>query len=181
MSIINNCFNFVTEAKPPAAKPIKFANLDMEFHVPAAIDIKAITGWLLDITGQQLLVYANLCSLLELWVKNRKYSYIYLGEIFLNVCIVVVYTALCSLLEFWVKNWNHIYLYYCGSFWLFALFSCKLEPLYMLNTKLTIIQVAIAQSHIQITCILDSIRPFQLVFLFLVREFPWHWRGRADT
>ena len=44
MSIINNCFNFVTKAKPPAAKLIKFANLDMEFHVPAAIDIKAITS-----------------------------------------------------------------------------------------------------------------------------------------
>lgn len=44
MSVINNCFNFVTEAKPPAAKSIKFANLEMELHVPAAIDIKAITG-----------------------------------------------------------------------------------------------------------------------------------------
>lgn len=44
MSVINNCFNFTTAAKPPAGRAIKFANLDLEFHVPTDINIKKITG-----------------------------------------------------------------------------------------------------------------------------------------
>ena len=44
MSVINNCFNFVTDAKPPTAQSIKFANLDLDLHLPPAIDVKEITA-----------------------------------------------------------------------------------------------------------------------------------------
>ena len=44
MSVINNCFNFVTNAQPPAAQSIKFANLDLDLHLPAFVDVKAITA-----------------------------------------------------------------------------------------------------------------------------------------
>ena len=44
MSVINNCFNFVTNAKPPTAQSKKFANLDLELHLPASVNVKAITG-----------------------------------------------------------------------------------------------------------------------------------------
>ena len=43
MSVINNCFNFATNAKPPTGQSIKFANLDLNLHLPAAVDVKAIT------------------------------------------------------------------------------------------------------------------------------------------
>lgn len=39
MSVINNCFNFTTDAKPPAAQTIKFASLKLEFHIPADINV----------------------------------------------------------------------------------------------------------------------------------------------
>lgn len=45
MSVVNNCFNFVTDAKPPAAKSINFANLELDLHIPATIDVsKALTA-----------------------------------------------------------------------------------------------------------------------------------------
>ena len=34
MSVINNCFNFVTEAKPPAAQSFNLPNLELTLHVP---------------------------------------------------------------------------------------------------------------------------------------------------
>ena len=43
MSVVNNSFNFVTNAKPPTGQSIKFANLDLELHLPAAVDVKVIT------------------------------------------------------------------------------------------------------------------------------------------
>ena len=40
MTVINNCFNFVTNAKPPTAKSFGLPNLDLTLHVPSSIDIK---------------------------------------------------------------------------------------------------------------------------------------------
>ena len=44
MSVVNNCFNFLTDATPQAAQSIKFADLELDLHLPAAIDVKAITA-----------------------------------------------------------------------------------------------------------------------------------------
>ena len=42
MSVINNCFNFVTEAKPPRGKPFGLPNLDLTLSILDSVDLKAI-------------------------------------------------------------------------------------------------------------------------------------------
>ena len=42
MSVINNSFNFVTDAKPPKGKSFGLPNLELTLSVPASVDLKAI-------------------------------------------------------------------------------------------------------------------------------------------
>ena len=42
MSVINNCFNFVTNAKPPTAQSVGLPNLQLTLHVPSSINVKTI-------------------------------------------------------------------------------------------------------------------------------------------
>ena len=43
MSVINNSFNFQTEAKPPRAQSFGFKELEFSLSLPASINVKAIT------------------------------------------------------------------------------------------------------------------------------------------
>ena len=43
MTVINNCFNFVTDAKPPMAQSFGLPNIELTLHVPSTINVtKAI-------------------------------------------------------------------------------------------------------------------------------------------
>jgi hypothetical protein len=42
MSVIGNCFNFVTKAKRPETKPVTLTKLDLTLHVPSTVDVKKI-------------------------------------------------------------------------------------------------------------------------------------------
>ena len=44
MSVINNSFNFQTEAKPSVGQSFKFKELEFTLRLPAHIDTKAITA-----------------------------------------------------------------------------------------------------------------------------------------
>ena len=43
VTVIGNCFNFVTDAKPPCSITFTVRNLDFALHIPNTIDVKAIT------------------------------------------------------------------------------------------------------------------------------------------
>ena len=42
MAAINNCFNFVTDAKPPRGQEFVLPELDLELSIPSSINLKAI-------------------------------------------------------------------------------------------------------------------------------------------
>ena len=42
MSAINNCYNFVTEAKPSEVQKVEYEQLDIIFRVPTSVQIEAI-------------------------------------------------------------------------------------------------------------------------------------------
>ena len=42
MSEVNNCFNFVTEAKRPKTQPIELPGLGISLRVPKSVDVKAL-------------------------------------------------------------------------------------------------------------------------------------------
>ena len=42
MSVINNSFNFVTDAKRPRGQPVKLPNLDLTLSIPNGVNLKAI-------------------------------------------------------------------------------------------------------------------------------------------
>ena len=42
MSAVNNCFNFVTEAKPPKAQSVELTGLGITLKVPKGVDVDAI-------------------------------------------------------------------------------------------------------------------------------------------
>lgn len=42
MGVINNCFNFTTDARPQDVQSIRFPTLELEFSIPAGINIKEI-------------------------------------------------------------------------------------------------------------------------------------------
>ena len=43
VTVIGNCFNFVTSAKPPSSMNFTVRHLDFTLHIPTTIDVKAIT------------------------------------------------------------------------------------------------------------------------------------------
>ena len=44
MNVINNSFNFVTDARPAEAQVFVLESLELTLHIPSTIDVKAITG-----------------------------------------------------------------------------------------------------------------------------------------
>ena len=42
MSAVNNCYNFVTEAKPSEVQKVEYKQLDIILRVPTSVQIKAI-------------------------------------------------------------------------------------------------------------------------------------------
>ena len=42
MSDINNCFNFVTDARPPMGQSFDLPNLELTLSVPASVNLRAI-------------------------------------------------------------------------------------------------------------------------------------------
>ena len=42
MSVINNCFNFVTDARPPKGQSFGLPNLELTLSVPASVKLGAI-------------------------------------------------------------------------------------------------------------------------------------------
>ena len=44
MNVINNSFNFVTDARPAEAQVFGLESLKLTLHIPSTIDVKAITG-----------------------------------------------------------------------------------------------------------------------------------------
>ena len=42
MSAVNNCYNFVTDAKAPETQVVEYNQLDLSIRVPMSVDIKAL-------------------------------------------------------------------------------------------------------------------------------------------
>ena len=42
MNTINNCFDFVTDAKPPRGQTFGLPNLELTLSVPTSVNLKAI-------------------------------------------------------------------------------------------------------------------------------------------
>ena len=42
MSMISNCFNYTTEAKPSPREPLSLPNLDLTLHVPSGVIVRVL-------------------------------------------------------------------------------------------------------------------------------------------